>query len=332
MKGFWSMNDIFVSYRRSDSSAVVGRVIDRLETRFGEKHIFRDLDSIGYGQNFEDAINRAISECKVCLVIIGDDWLDVRDDLGNRRIDNVKDWVRIEVSSALEQGVHVIPVLVENALMPEKSRLPENLKELSNRNAAKVRDDPDFNIDIERLCSSIQKYLPRVSVDIRAAFTRHRITILSSIFLCLFVLMATFSGGLKRIFSGSSSTTLNGYQLQIKGVELFPASDSASVKVNAFVNGTQFTYPSIGGVEWLQVAPSMAGQTFRLPNTGHYEIRFEMLKKEQGKIAKLLSQETISFTKGSTEDRYGLHGFDPASSTRSGRVSAEIIYSINKIK
>ena len=153
------MNDIFVSYRRSDSSAIVGRIIDRLEAGFEKEHIFRDLNSIRYGQDFGEVIKEALAGCKVCLVIVGDDWIDARDDAGNRRIDNANDWVRVEVSNALEQGVHVIPVLVENALMPDESQLPDNLKGLISRNAAKVRDDPDFNVDMERLCNAIENYL-----------------------------------------------------------------------------------------------------------------------------------------------------------------------------
>ena len=120
------------------------------------------------------------------------------------------------------------------------------------------------------------------------------------------------------------------YQLRIDRVELFPHSDSAVVQVFAIVNGTKFRYPSVGSVEWLKVAPTMAGQTFRLPSADRYEIRFEMLKREDGDNggAQLLSVETISFAEGSTEGRYALHGFDPTSRTRSGEISAEIIYSI----
>ncbi len=122
----------------------------------------------------------------------------------------------------------------------------------------------------------------------------------------------------------------NTYQLRIDRVELFPHSNSAVIQVLAIVNGTKFMYPSIGGVEWLKVAPSMAGQTFRLPSSDRYDVRFEMQKREDSldSEAKLLSVETISFTGGTTEGRYGLHGFDPASKTRSGEISAEIVYSI----
>lgn len=203
------MNDIFVSYRRSDSSSVVGRVIDRLETWFGKEQIFRDLDSIEYGQNFEEALNRAISGCRVCLVIIGDDWIDVRDEIGNRRIENENDWVRIELSSALEQGVHVIPVLVENAVMPERDQLPDVLKGLSSLHAAKVRNDPDFDIDMERLCGSFERHVPGASTNIEKLLSSTRAILLSGIVLCLVVLIVIFYKDLRRIFEGSRTRSLN---------------------------------------------------------------------------------------------------------------------------
>lgn len=325
------MNDIFVSYRRSDSSAIVGRVIDRLETHFGKQHIFRDLDSIAYGEHFGQEITKALSGCKVCLVIIGDDWVDVRDKAGKRRIDNPKDWVRTEVANALEQDVHVIPVLVENAPMPDASQLPDNLKDLTSRNAAKVRDDPDFNVDMERLCKAIEKRLGRGAAPVRKLFAQPRNMLVAAVILSVLVLAAIFQSDLRMMLGSPGTPDAITHQLRIEGVELFPPANSAVVKVTAFVNGTQFTYPSIGGVEWLQVAPSMSGQTFRLPNAEQYEIRFEMLKKQPGmtEAARFLSQETISFDAGSVEGRYALFGFDPASSTRSGQTSAEIIYSIH---
>jgi hypothetical protein len=117
--------------------------------------------------------------------------------------------------------------------------------------------------------------------------------------------------------------------LKIKRVELFPDSDLAEVQVSAFVNGTEFRYPSLAGVEWLKVASSMAGQSFKLPNAEQYELRFEMRKREKpgGPIASLVSQETVALKKAPFASSYALHGFDPASRTRSGTVSAQIVFS-----
>jgi hypothetical protein len=71
--------------------------------------------------------------------------------------------------------------------------------------------------------------------------------------------------------------------LIVKGVEFFGNYAGAQVKVTAFVNDTEFVYPSLAGVEWLEVGPTMAAQQFRLPPAGPngYEIRFNMIVRER---------------------------------------------------
>ena len=115
------------------------------------------------------------------------------------------------------------------------------------------------------------------------------------------------------------------YALRIKAVDLFPPSDQAQVQVSAFVNGTEFRYPSLADVEWLRVGPAMAGQVFKLPRAERYELRFEMRKKSGGNIVHLVSQETVSLAKP-TAGSYALYGFDPESKTRDATVRAQVSY------
>lgn len=153
------MADIFISYRRSDSSDVTGRIFDHLKSRFGEPRLFKDVDSIPLGSDFRTVIADAVTECKVLLAIIGVDWLDVADERGRRRIDDPNDFVHIEVATALSRQIPVIPILVDNTTMPKSAVLPDALKELAFRNATPVRADPDFLHDIDRLNSQLAKYV-----------------------------------------------------------------------------------------------------------------------------------------------------------------------------
>jgi hypothetical protein len=47
------MTRIFLSYRRDDTAAISGRVYDRLVARFGRRNVFKDIDSIPLGVDFQ---------------------------------------------------------------------------------------------------------------------------------------------------------------------------------------------------------------------------------------------------------------------------------------
>jgi hypothetical protein len=159
------MQNIFISYRRDDASDVTGRIADVLKSKFGEDVLFKDVDSIPLGTDFRRVIADAVGRCDVLLAIIGDDWLDAREESGGRRIDEPNDFVHIEIRAALERDIPVIPVLVELTNMPQDKDLPEPLRPLAFRNAISVRADPDFHNDMERLCralSSVVKQAPKL--------------------------------------------------------------------------------------------------------------------------------------------------------------------------
>jgi hypothetical protein len=150
---------IFVSYRRSDSADVSGRIYDRLIAKFGKETVFKDVDSIPLGLDFKEYLDKQVGECNVLLAIIGDRWLEASDVSGERRLDDPADFVRIEIESALERGIPVIPLLVRDAKMPSEEQLPATLKKLVYRNGTPIRSDPDFHRDMDRLISALEKYV-----------------------------------------------------------------------------------------------------------------------------------------------------------------------------
>ena len=97
-------NAIFISYRRSDSNDVSGRIYDRLAAHFGATAVFKDVHSIPYGADFPTYIRQELSHCRVLLAVIGPTWLTAEKH-GQRRLDNPADWVRIEIQLALENEV-----------------------------------------------------------------------------------------------------------------------------------------------------------------------------------------------------------------------------------
>ena len=149
---------IFISYRRSDSAHVAGRIYDRLVSEFGKENVFKDVDSIPLGVDFRDVLDKNLSSCTVFLTIIGVQWLNTKTSDGKRRIDDSDDFVRIEIESALQRKIPVIPVLVQGATIPANIELPIAIRSLAFRNAIPVRDDPDFHVDMDRLIRSIHKH------------------------------------------------------------------------------------------------------------------------------------------------------------------------------
>lgn len=152
-----AVSRIFISYRRSDSADVSGRIYDRLVDRFGKNLIFKDVDSIPLGLDFKEYLGKKVGECEVLLAIIGDHWLDASDGIGARRLMDPSDFVRIEIESALERDIPVIPLLVRNATMPREDSLPSSLRNLVFRNGISIRSDPDFHRDMDRLIKALEK-------------------------------------------------------------------------------------------------------------------------------------------------------------------------------
>ncbi|MGH2826515.1 MAG: DPP IV N-terminal domain-containing protein [Actinomycetota bacterium] len=148
---------VFVSYRRSDAPGYAGRLYDHLKPAFGHEHVFMDIDTLEFGKDFSVSITRALDDCHALLAVIGPSWLDVRNEKGNRRLDDPRDFVRKEILAALiRDDVLVIPVLVQGAEMPGPEELPAPLEPLAYRHALKISDD-HWSYDMGRLTEAIQR-------------------------------------------------------------------------------------------------------------------------------------------------------------------------------
>jgi hypothetical protein len=164
------MPEIFVSYRRGDAAGTAGRLFDRLARHFGANQVFRDLDSIEAGEDFEQAIREALRGAAAVLVVIGPHWLELRGEDGTRRIDDARDYVRREIELALASRALVVPVLVDGAALPAAEALPESIQGLAKRNAAELTHrvwDSDVEQLIARLESCGIPALERASADLR---------------------------------------------------------------------------------------------------------------------------------------------------------------------
>lgn len=153
------MSGVFVSYRRADAQGWAGRLGADLAAAFGDVARFFDLASIAPGADFLQAIEASLAEANAVLVLIGPRWLDLRDERGQRRLDDPNDVVAAEVALALTRPVPVIPVLLGGAPMPPPAALPEPLRALARRNAIELSDSR-WEHDRDRLFAALEAATP----------------------------------------------------------------------------------------------------------------------------------------------------------------------------
>ncbi|MDQ2768495.1 MAG: toll/interleukin-1 receptor domain-containing protein [Gemmatimonadota bacterium] len=147
---------IFISYRRDDSSGHVVRLYDALSAHFGRKRLFFDIDHIAPGQDFVRVLEDSLNRSSVMIVVMGKRWGGTGK-VGSRRIDDPGDFVRLEVASGLKRPeLKMIPALISGAKMLGPAALPEELRDLSRRNAIEL-SDTRWREDVERLIASLER-------------------------------------------------------------------------------------------------------------------------------------------------------------------------------
>ena len=147
---------VFISYRRDDASAYAGRLYDSIAARLGEENVFMDVDTIGPGSDFYEAIDEAIASCDVVIALIGRQWLSAADAKGQRRLDDPEDVLRVELERALAHGLVIIPARVHDADLPSAKDLPDSLAPLARRQAIELRDTA-WRDDVARLVRSLDR-------------------------------------------------------------------------------------------------------------------------------------------------------------------------------
>jgi hypothetical protein len=90
--------------------------------------------------------------------VIGRNWSTATDAAGNKRLENPDDYVRMEITAALQRNIRVVPLLVQGASMPSADELPDDLAPLARRNAFELHD-ASWSDDIRRLTSALERVL-----------------------------------------------------------------------------------------------------------------------------------------------------------------------------
>ena len=106
------------------------------------------------GDDFVEVLEAQVSACEIMVVVIGAQWLSLAGKDGKPRIGDTKDFVHIEIATALKRKIRVIPVLVDGAHMPGEGELPDALKALARRQATRLSHDR-FGADGQGLVNTL---------------------------------------------------------------------------------------------------------------------------------------------------------------------------------
>lgn len=146
--------NVFISYRREDTSGYAGRLYDRLKVSFPGR-VFIDVGEIPPGADFVTEIERHLDGCGALVALIGDKWA------ADNRLHDPADFVRLEISTALRRNISVTPVLVRAARLPATAALPEDVQPLLRHQAISISDE-DWDHGCERLIRALQAVLGSV--------------------------------------------------------------------------------------------------------------------------------------------------------------------------
>lgn len=110
--------DIFISYRR-DGGAQYARILQLMLIQRGYK-VFLDYDELSDGV-FSDKIKAAIKEAPVFMLVLSGGAM--------QRCVNEGDWVREEITLAIKQQKHIVPVNPDNGFDGFPEGMPQELKD-----------------------------------------------------------------------------------------------------------------------------------------------------------------------------------------------------------
>jgi len=146
---------LFISYRKDDCADMASRIQSKLKTDNPMARVFLDSTLMKGGEKFTEQIKEEIANSDVLLLLVGNYW---NTDMSRRRLFDSKDILRREISWAIKKGVSIIPILINNTEMPSSRMLPEEIREVIQLHAERIRSSK-FEEDYGHLLSTLMRIL-----------------------------------------------------------------------------------------------------------------------------------------------------------------------------
>lgn len=146
------MTMVFVNYRVREQAGYASLLHRELARTFGVDRVFIASRSIRPGDDFREQVFATLRKADVLLAVIGPHWLEFLHDIE-------EDWVRQEIREAFAAGLRVIPVLVEDAELPEPAALPSDIAALARCQYARMRHY-SIETDLAQLVGDLRRTVP----------------------------------------------------------------------------------------------------------------------------------------------------------------------------
>lgn len=304
------MSHVFLSYAREDTSTAAS-LAQLLEARGLDVWWDREIP---YGQTWDDVIGQRLNTAACVIVLWSQASVQSR-------------WVREEADRALSREC-LLPVMIDSV------EPPLGFGRIHAADLASWRGGADEQVFVD-LVASIHRLLdthpPSVVAEVHGEENKQgqeRKPLTSSARFhpsrrwLLVGVVATLCGVLVSWYVMTRSTTQTWFL--INSIQVEGRLANAPVKVVIWVNGVEHRYPSLGGVEWMEVGLGMSPHRFKVASASGYEVRFEMrVKRERGEL-RLISQDTDVVVDVPYDGDYKLHQVKQG--TRSRPTSALISY------
>ncbi|MEM7139482.1 MAG: toll/interleukin-1 receptor domain-containing protein [Actinomycetota bacterium] len=150
------MARVFVSYRRADGRLGVDWIAERLgqlDAIDGVETAFHDV-GLRAGDHFPTALETEIADCEIVVAVIGPNWEGRRED-GTARIRDADDWVVREIDAAFRQEKIIIPVMIDDAMIPAAADLHPSIDALGEYHGLPLQSGEHLDEIVEHIADHL---------------------------------------------------------------------------------------------------------------------------------------------------------------------------------
>ncbi len=148
------MPSVYFSSYSSDLEPAMHRVISGLESFFHE-----EFTALAGGEGFDPArIRHTLEHSNVLVVALGGGASSVKSVESTIEDPFASEQVRFEIVSAMHLDLIIIPLLIDDASLPDKRLAPGSVKRLLDCKSYRLKHE-SWSQDLQRLCQDLQREL-----------------------------------------------------------------------------------------------------------------------------------------------------------------------------